>query len=388
MSSRAVLLLQREDEALRHDAIHGIQTRFVRNNPFDWEVIITGPEQTPWEGGIFKVSIRFDENYDELPPCVGFITVPFHPNVDMNTGRPHIPLLDDPENCWKPTGGLRELLILLRATLSSPLATYPPANVSAYECWIDRPHLYEQLTRDCVVASQRIAAGLFPSDDDPSSSDQHVEDDLFDEQERVRNEEEALRKKRMSSVINFEDYYSQWKMTATSVPTDRSRNGRLLLHQSPRLKLTIAAVNDIAERQHDILYGRFPDISKQNDMYGRRNVSTEADRRYKAAKEARINNLKCVYQLEMKPRLSESPNPNDASGMDKSIDTPDQCIKDDWTEEKVPTIDPIELGPFPQKEEKAKESEDALEGMEGWEQQEADELVRWSSRLADGDISL
>lgn len=38
------------------------------------------PEETPWEGGTFKLQMKFAEEYPNKPPVVKFITKLFHPN--------------------------------------------------------------------------------------------------------------------------------------------------------------------------------------------------------------------------------------------------------------------------------------------------------------------
>jgi len=38
------------------------------------------PDETPWEGGTFKMQIHFTEDYPNKPPKVKFITKMFHPN--------------------------------------------------------------------------------------------------------------------------------------------------------------------------------------------------------------------------------------------------------------------------------------------------------------------
>ena len=48
---------------------------------FDWTAIILGPEDTEWEGGVFKLRIKFSEEYPIKPPKVEFKTDIFHPNV-------------------------------------------------------------------------------------------------------------------------------------------------------------------------------------------------------------------------------------------------------------------------------------------------------------------
>lgn len=37
---------------------------------FEWEATVFGPEETPWEGGIFNLRLNFDEEYPNTPPKV------------------------------------------------------------------------------------------------------------------------------------------------------------------------------------------------------------------------------------------------------------------------------------------------------------------------------
>jgi ubiquitin-conjugating enzyme E2 A len=38
------------------------------------------PEDTPWEGGTFKLSLEFTEDYPNKAPTVKFLSKMFHPN--------------------------------------------------------------------------------------------------------------------------------------------------------------------------------------------------------------------------------------------------------------------------------------------------------------------
>ena len=38
------------------------------------------PDDTPWEGGTFKLTLEFTEDYPNKPPVVKFVTKMFHPN--------------------------------------------------------------------------------------------------------------------------------------------------------------------------------------------------------------------------------------------------------------------------------------------------------------------
>lgn len=111
------------------------------------------------KGGVFKLELHFNENYDMKPPLVHFVTVPFHPNIDMETGKPCMEFLDDP-TCWIPSSySIRTILIHLQVLLASPTFSSPPVNVKAYNTLINSTRLYNQLAMDCVVASRRVEGG-------------------------------------------------------------------------------------------------------------------------------------------------------------------------------------------------------------------------------------
>jgi ubiquitin-protein ligase len=46
-----------------------------------WESGIPGKEGTDWEGGVYKVTMEFSEEYPSKPPKCKFVPPLFHPNV-------------------------------------------------------------------------------------------------------------------------------------------------------------------------------------------------------------------------------------------------------------------------------------------------------------------
>ena len=52
-------------------------------NPFQWEVVLMGPEGTPYEDGMFFVEIEFSPSHPASPPKkVKVTTKIYHPNID------------------------------------------------------------------------------------------------------------------------------------------------------------------------------------------------------------------------------------------------------------------------------------------------------------------
>ena len=68
------------------------------NNLFKWDAIIFGPDDTEWEGGVFKLLMEFSEQYPNKPPDIRFCTKVFHPNVYAD-GRICLDIL---MNNWSP----------------------------------------------------------------------------------------------------------------------------------------------------------------------------------------------------------------------------------------------------------------------------------------------
>ncbi|CAG8957914.1 hypothetical protein HYFRA_00000255 [Hymenoscyphus fraxineus] len=50
-------------------------------------VCIEGPQNTPYEGGIFWITLEFPEEYPYEPPVVTFLTSIYHPNINTVTGK-------------------------------------------------------------------------------------------------------------------------------------------------------------------------------------------------------------------------------------------------------------------------------------------------------------
>lgn len=45
-----------------------------------WECLIQGPEDTPFEGGVFPAELKFPKDYPLAPPTMKFLTDVWHPN--------------------------------------------------------------------------------------------------------------------------------------------------------------------------------------------------------------------------------------------------------------------------------------------------------------------
>ena len=49
-------------------------------NIFKWEIMLVGPPDTLYEGGLFKAKLDFPTDFPNNPPVMTFITSMWHPN--------------------------------------------------------------------------------------------------------------------------------------------------------------------------------------------------------------------------------------------------------------------------------------------------------------------
>nr|VDD56060.1 unnamed protein product [Brassica oleracea] len=108
--------LMRDFESLRQDPPAGISGAPQDNNIMLWNAVIFGPEDSPWDGGTFKLSLQFSEEYPNKPPRVRFVSRMFHPNIYAD-GRVCLDIL---QNQWTPVYNVVAILISIQSLLCDP----------------------------------------------------------------------------------------------------------------------------------------------------------------------------------------------------------------------------------------------------------------------------
>lgn len=125
--------LRRELEDLKHDAYTFCTAGPQSDDDLTtWTATITGPADSPYEGGIFALTIRFPSDYPFCPPKVMFVTPIYHPNISSGGAI----CLDVLKDQWSPALTVGKILLSICSLLTDPNPDDPLT-----------PHIAEQYLR-------------------------------------------------------------------------------------------------------------------------------------------------------------------------------------------------------------------------------------------------
>jgi len=122
------------------------------SNFLKWNVLLLGPSDTIFEGGIFKCELIFPKEYPNKPPDFRFIDNLFHPNI-YNDGKVCISILHEGideygyENIserWNPSQSVNTILMSIISMLPEPNFE-SPANVDASKLWKENYAEYKRI---------------------------------------------------------------------------------------------------------------------------------------------------------------------------------------------------------------------------------------------------
>ena len=108
--------IQAEWNDIRQNPICDFSVSVINNDIYNWEARICGPEDSPYEGGVFHLKINFPNNYPFKPPKITFITKIYHCNIDVQGEI----CLDILKEHWSPALTISKVLLSICSLLNDP----------------------------------------------------------------------------------------------------------------------------------------------------------------------------------------------------------------------------------------------------------------------------
>jgi len=163
------LLLARQLKELQKNS-DGFSVGLVDDsNLYEWQIIVEGPADTPYQGGYFQASLSFPPEFPSKPPMMKFLTPGFwHPNV-YKDGKVCISILHEAkedafnqqesiDEKWRPILSIEAVIVSVMSMLSEPNFE-SPANIDASVMWKKSPEDYNKKVKKLVRKSQEIMMG-------------------------------------------------------------------------------------------------------------------------------------------------------------------------------------------------------------------------------------
>ena len=91
----------------------------VNEDIFKWEVEIVGPDESPYAGGIFPLTIDFPTQYPFKAPKLKFNIQVYHPSIQLKSGD----VCQDVLGQWGPTLNAKHCLTVVYSMLQDPSAS-------------------------------------------------------------------------------------------------------------------------------------------------------------------------------------------------------------------------------------------------------------------------
>ncbi|XP_043742895.1 ubiquitin-conjugating enzyme E2 D4 isoform X1 [Cervus elaphus] len=139
----ALKRIQKELTDLQRDPPAQCSAGPVGDDLFHWQATIMGPNDSPYQGGVFFLTIHFPTDYPFKPPKVVFTTKIYHPNINSNGSI----CLDILRSQWSPALTVSKVLLSICSLLCDPNPDDPLVPEIAHTYKADREK-YNRLARE------------------------------------------------------------------------------------------------------------------------------------------------------------------------------------------------------------------------------------------------
>jgi ubiquitin-conjugating enzyme E2 D/E len=112
----ALRRIEKELQDIQRDPPSNCSAGPIGHDLFRWEACIFGPEDSPYTGGVFKLSIQFPVEYPFRAPHIQFNTRIYHPNINSSG----LICLDILKKEWSPALTISKVLLSISSLLTDP----------------------------------------------------------------------------------------------------------------------------------------------------------------------------------------------------------------------------------------------------------------------------
>mmetsp|Transcript_15040 Transcript_15040/g.24905 ORF Transcript_15040/g.24905 Transcript_15040/m.24905 type:complete len:198 (-) Transcript_15040:55-648(-) len=115
--------------------------------------VISGPDGTPYAGGVFRIDISIPSDYPFSPPKMKFETKVWHPNVSSQTGAICLDILKDQ---WSPALTIKTALLSVQSLLCSPEPS-DPQDAQVANMYMNDPETFAHTAKfwtDCYASAK------------------------------------------------------------------------------------------------------------------------------------------------------------------------------------------------------------------------------------------
>tara|TARA_Y100000741_G_scaffold138887_1_gene104699 strand:+ start:665 stop:1123 length:459 start_codon:yes stop_codon:yes gene_type:complete len=116
------------------------------NNFYEWQATIMGPRDSPYQDGVFYLSITFPEEYPFKPPMIKFITKIYHCNINSRGSI----CLDILKNEWSPALTISKVLLSICSLMTDPNPDDPLVTEIA-ELYTNNRTLHDEKARTYTI---------------------------------------------------------------------------------------------------------------------------------------------------------------------------------------------------------------------------------------------